>query len=135
MCVVILKILLCRAIMSLEGLCPMGPVEAHLEGDAATKLEKYEQLELLCENETQRYERVWEMLQERRAQQSCLDTKYSVVCMLVIFLAVYIVCSGLYIVETTVDEMVLTLLFCSSVYSVICGVLLHTTYTAFARMD
>ena len=120
--------------MSLEGLCPHGPVIAPLEQDVAS-IEELERFERAYSNEKAAYDRVWEMLQEKRAQQSCLDTKYSVVCMLVIFLAVYIVCSGLYIVETTVDEMVLTLLFCSSVYFVICGVLLHTTYTAFARMD
>jgi hypothetical protein len=111
--------------MSLDGFCPTGPVMANSEEDVDSKLAELAELEPQHAHLTKAYNAVWMTTKDQEIQLSRLDTRYCVVCMLLLFTIVYIVCSGVYIVRTAVDEMVSELLFWSSVYIVICGVLLH----------
>ena len=106
-----------------------GNPMANSEEDVGTQLAELKLCNRHLEADRQdvqtRLDAVRNTSKDQEKQLSDKDYKYSVVFMLLVFSAVYIVCSGVYIVRTTENELVFNLLFWSGVYAVICGVLLH----------
>ena len=88
---------------------------ANSEEDVGTQLAelklRYQHLEADRQDVQTRLDAVGKKRKDQEKQLSDLEYKYSVVFMLLVFSAVYIMCSGVYIVRTTENELVFNLMF------------------------